>query len=85
MTHEGKRDFQCDQCGKEFAYKQQYQNHILSVHEGVKLEPKIKDKICHHCPKLFSSYYSMTLHIERVHEGKEPTKGFCDICSKTVR
>ena len=82
MTHEGKRDFQC---GKEFAYKQQYQNHILSVHEGVKLEPKIKDKICPHCPKLFSSNYSMTLHIERVHEGKEPTKGFCDICSKTVR
>ena len=84
MVHEGKRDFQCDQCSKQFAYKGQYQNHILSVHEGVKPEPKIKDKICPYCLKLFSSNYKMTLHINRLHEGKEPSKASCDICSKTV-
>ena len=85
MVHEGRRDFQCEQCGKEFSWKQQYQNHILSVHEGIKPDAPIKDKICPHCPKLFSSNYHLTVHIDHVHEGKDYGKGFCDICSKTVR
>ena len=71
--------------GKEFSWKQQYQNHILSVHEGIKPDAPIKDKICPHCPKLFSSNYHLTVHIDHVHEGKDYGKGFCDICSKTVR
>ena len=71
--HEGKRQFDCEQCGKVNFSKPIYlKKHIAAVHERRRFK-------CTKCSKDFSRKSYLNKHIEYVHEGKGY---FCNHCEK---
>ena len=63
MVHEGRRDFKCDTCGKDYQTRNALNGHIKLVHD------KIRDNHCNLCTKSFSFPGHLKRHILEVHKG----------------
>merc|ERR1712018_784080 len=61
-THEGKRNYKCDSCGKAFAFSQHLKNHIRKIHEGQ------RNCNCSSCGKSFTRSEYLQIHINNGHE-----------------
>ena len=66
----------CPHCAKSFNRASDLNVHVKSVHEKVKHE-------CHLCNKMCSSKQHLRKHIANVHEGKKP-QFQCSMCPKIV-
>ena len=73
----GVLDFNCEECGKAFARKENLKKH-MKVHEGGKTRPG--DYICEDCGKGFDKKEYLIKHMI-VHEGKKEYK--CEYCDKS--
>ena len=70
-VHEGKKDFQCDHCGKSFTAVQTLKKHVKSVHEGIIIKHE-----CHMCDKSFVEKTGLKRHIRIIHDKiEEPRSG----------
>ena len=63
--HEGKRDYLCNICGKDFGKKQKLIQHRYVVHEAKKTHK------CKECNKSFYTRGSLEKHHSNVHLGKK--------------
>ena len=72
--HEGRKDYECDSCGKFFPTITRCNNHIKLVHE------ERKDHKCKLCEKSFFVKATLQIHINTVHEGQKNYS--CDSCGK---
>ena len=61
-VHEGSRKYKCKFCSKSYAHQEGMNNHIRTVHEGVKYQ-------CEFCEKKFTQSNNLKLHIAKQHEG----------------
>ena len=43
-VHEGRKDYKCDLCQKQFSYKDNLRQHIDAVHKGIKIIRSKKSK-----------------------------------------
>jgi hemerythrin-like domain-containing protein len=68
----GKKQFQCDFCEYTYTTKQNFNEHILAVHEGK------KSFQCEMCEYASAHKQQLKRHILTVHEGKKPFK--CELC-----
>ena len=59
--HEKVKNVKCNECGKEFFYKNNYLTHMKTVHQGVR---KFK---CQICDKPFDRLKILQKHCETVH------------------
>uniref|UniRef100_A0ABD2X3M0 C2H2-type domain-containing protein n=1 Tax=Trichogramma kaykai TaxID=54128 RepID=A0ABD2X3M0_9HYME len=73
-VHEGRKDFECDKCGKIFGFRWSWLMHIKTVHENC------KDYACDKCEKKFGQKFILNLHQRTVHEGRQDFA--CDKCQK---
>ena len=71
---QGKKDFKCPQCGKDFAEKIILSRHIAFVHEGV------RNHMCSECGMKFTTNQTLKKHHQVVHDGIKEYK--CDKCMK---
>ena len=75
LVHNGKKDHNCDSCGKSFSQAEDLKRHIYSVHNGK------KDYKCDSCGKEFSLTANLKKHSYTVHNGQKYHK--CESCGKT--
>lgn len=75
-TTQGKRkDFKCETCGKSYAIKYTYEQHVKTHTEG---RPK-----CPECDSTFASLFSLFRHRAKAHNLEHNyTTHKCDICEK---
>ncbi|CAB0041354.1 unnamed protein product, partial [Trichogramma brassicae] len=73
-VHEGRKDFACDRCEKQFGLKWILLVHQKTVHEGR------KDFACDKCEKKFTLKCNLIVHQKTVHEGRKDFA--CDKCKK---
>ena len=89
IRHKGVKDFQCDQCDKDFILAASLAHHIEVVHEGKKETPFD----CEQCGKLFMNKSGLRNHVTKhgIKDGTlseerlkkiEAKKIFCDLCGK---
>ena len=74
-VHNGKKDHNCDSCGKSFSQAEDLKRHIYSVHNGK------KDYKCDSCGKEFSLTANLKKHSYTVHNDQKYHK--CESCGKT--
>merc|ERR1719266_3037378 len=74
---QGKKEYKCDKCMKEYGEKADLRRHIESVHEG------IRRHMCEECGKGFHTRSYLLHHIETIHEGK--AKYDCEFCGKVFK
>ena len=65
MKEKGRKDHNCESCGKSFSHTGVLKRHIHTVHEGH------KDNKCDSCGKAFTSAKNLKKHIHIVHEGNK--------------
>ena len=75
QVHEKQRNFECGQCGKFYALKKQYLQHIKHVHE----KEKYHHHVCETCGKAFVNNTQLENHM-LTHTGER--NHHCDKCPK---
>ena len=75
-VHEGRKDYKCENCGKEFAHLGSLNQHIKLVHEGR------KDKVCNICGKKMGTTSQLKEHMD-AHLGINRVK--CKFCELLFR
>ena len=66
---------ECKHCSETFEGEEQFELHILSVHQGKKRHE------CKHCNETFEGEEEFKIHIKSAHEKKKPND--CEICHET--
>ena len=74
QKHEGKRDYKCEHCGKEYFEKRRLDGHIKREHDNV------RDEQCNQCGKLFVTKEVLNKHIKYTHMNQ---KFKCEYCLKS--
>ena len=69
-----KKMFPCQHCGKLLTTNSKLQNHVKSVHEGLRAHA------CKFCSKRFTTNGNLKAHEAAIHTGQFPHK--CHICEK---
>ena len=77
IVHEGKRDYKCEHCGKEYADKKGLSTHIKSSHDNV------RDEQCNQCGKLFFTKEVLRQHIKNIHNKEQNPRFKCEYCQKS--
>ena len=67
-VHEGRRDYNCNKCNKDFQSASYLRKHIQCVHEGR------MDYKCKQCSEDFSTAHFLKKHVKNVHEGRRDLK-----------
>ena len=70
-VHEGKIDYKCVHCGKEYVDKKGLSTHIKSSHDNV------RDEQCNQCGKLFFTKDVLNRHIRNIHKHFS-----CNLCDE---
>ena len=73
------KPFRCKICDSEFAYQDNLDGHVASVHGG-NMPFKCENTIlkCVKCDTCFKTNFALKRHMEKVHEGKKHFN--CDTC-----
>jgi len=74
VKHSGAREYVCDFCGADFAYKSALRIHFRRFHSGT------QPFKCEYCAKVFWDKYNMDIHVMQRHTGERPHQ--CEICGK---
>ena len=76
IVHEGKKNFKCDICNKDFSSKAHLNTHKRDIHED---DENVRTHECTTCNKKFKSTVYLKTHME-VHENKRHS---CEECELT--
>ena len=80
-SHESKKyEYNCEKCGKILKNRRNLNDHIKSVHEGLKIERNKYEYNCEKCGKTFNHKGNLNVHIKSFHEGFRTDP--CQICGK---
>ena len=71
----GKASFTCTSCGKSFTALRSLQEHVKTIHEG------LRNYECNYCGKDFTKSGNLKAHISAVHDGEK--NYHCSQCSKS--
>ena len=77
-VHEGKKDYKCEYCGKEYTDKKHLVVHIKRIHDNF-----TGDEQCNQCGKLYFSKQVLKEHIRNMHNKDQNPKLKCDYCQKS--
>ena len=75
-SHEGKKDYKCEYCGKSYFHGKDLKRHIHKHHKNRNrpIEKGHKDIQCESCSKYFSQASHLKKHIHTVHDGHKDYK-----------
>ena len=81
QTHENKKQFACDTCGKTFNQLTQLKNHLVTHLDKnlAELPTWAKPKQCDICQKMFSDSKSLKKHVQAIHSKLKPY--ICNVCN----
>ena len=80
VSHTKVKDYSCDECGKQFAYKKDVFRHKRAQHTNDPIQMSVL--ICSECGQSFTKKNNLIIH-ERTHTGEKPF--VCDVCDDRFR